>query len=518
MIRGMLAIVAGLQLTLACAQAQPPPAVPGQDWWVSAPVYRSKYYSIKTDLPTEDARVLADHLDATFESYMELVSKLPVRLRRPARLEVYLFARQHDYQNVLRLRFQDDGTGSWGKCISRGNTISLVGWRGQFSTEEMKPLLQHEGFHQVARHFFPGLPTWADEGLAELFERGVMVDNQLVLGEFPQRDKQRLLEAVANNTIVPLEQFFAIDGAQWNRRVRVGEVNTTYLQAWSIVHFLVFAEDGKYETGFLKFLVNLNRGADWRRSFLAAFGMPGFRDIQAKWLAHVRATPPTDYRTTIRRLEFLAAGMAKLREQEVYPATLGELRNHLERVQFSHKSVLFGAVEQLSGLDPQTYEVPFAAGGAKREFLLVDVSPASGQRSSLREPPPMSIVVRGMGPQALAATWQRRDRKWQYSIVSGPAAGRVVQAAESRAARVRKPRDTAADANDPPEVAKDVETKSMPRKWVSADGNFSTQATLIEFADGYVYLKRSDGRQAKVSYELLSRADQEYVDQYKGGQ
>ncbi|MBN2476340.1 MAG: hypothetical protein JXB62_17135 [Pirellulales bacterium] len=509
---------------LARAEAQQPPAVPGQDWWTSAPVFRSNYYALKTDLPAEDAQALADHLDATFESYLRLVSMLPVRLRRPARLEVYLLAQEQDYQNVLRLRFQDDGAGSWGKCITRGNTVSLVGWRGHHTNEQMKPLLQHESFHQVAGHFFPGLPVWADEGLAETFERGVMVGDQLALGEFAEHDKRRLLAAVEGKTIVPFELFFAIGADQWGQRVRGGAAGTLYVQAWSLAHFFLFAEDGKYKLGFLNFLVNLNRGADWRRSFLAAFGAPDFQAIEAKWLKHVQETPPSDYRTTVRRLDFLAAGMAKLREQEIYPETLDELRGRLEQIGFSHSSDLFGESQQLAARQPETFTVPFAEAASGREFVLVDISPGAGRRSSRQQPPPKNVVVQGLKPETFAVTWQPRGRQWQYSVISGPAAERVVRAAAARTARTRTPTDPTeqADTAEPVEPPRDRPNTPEPRpkfrKWNSADGNYSTLAVLIEYGDGRVRLKRADGREVKVPFERLSPADQQYVEQWQARQ
>ncbi len=517
--RALILIVLGISLALACcAEAQQPQAKPGQDWWAKAPVYRSKYYAIKTDFSEEDTRLSAEHLDTIFESYMKLVSTLPVRLRRPARLEVYLFAKQQDYDNVLRLRFHHDGGGSWGTCISFGDTISLVGWRGRHSIEELKPLLQHEGFHQVASHFFPGLPLWANEGLAEIFERGVIVGDQLALGEFSPRDKQRLLEAAENDAIVPFEQFFAIDSSQWSQQVRAGGATTIYLEAWSIVHFLLYAEEGKYKMGFLNFLVNLNKGADWKRSFLAAFGMPDFGAIQSKWLEHVRATPASDYRETIRRLDFLAAGVAKLRQQDIYPATLAELRSQLERAKFSHDSSLFGAARQLTSRDARMYEVPLAQGVPEREFLLVDSSPTAGRRSSRQKPPPGNIVARGLNPEAFAAIWRRRGGEWEYSIVSGPDAQLVVKAAETRAARTAKRRDSAKPPGKTPQAPKTAVPETNPRKWSSADGKYSTRATLIDYADGHVQLKQADGKQIKVPYERLSRADQQYVDRWQARQ
>jgi hypothetical protein len=391
--------------TAVSAGAQNPP---GQDWWLRAPTYRSKHYNIKTDFPPADAKPLAEHMDFTFESYWSLLSRLPIRLQRPAMLDLYLFANRDDYQNVLRSRFHSDGTGSWGMCITVGNTISLVGWRGEYSLEQMKPLLQHEGFHQVASQLFAGLPPWANEGLAELFERGVMVDGQLVLGDFPPQDRHRLLRAIAARKTLPLERLLTINGGQWNEYVRAEDATLLYLEAWSLVHFLVFAEQGKYESGYLNFLVMLNRGADWRQAFVASFGIPDFKALEAKWLTYIQNTPASNYRETIRRLKFLTAGMLELHKQGCRVTSIDELRQQLQERSFESVVNIDGQPERLSATDAELFEVPLAEGVADRKFVLVE------PRGRSRDAAPGNLRATGLEPQIFTAECVRRGREYEY--------------------------------------------------------------------------------------------------------
>ncbi len=386
------------------------------DWLIRASTYRSKYYNITTDFTPEDAKRMAEHVDSTFESYLRLFSKLPVRVQRPAALDLYLFVTEDDYHKVLKARFGDEGLGSWGTCISSGNRIWLVGWRGEYTLEQMKPLLQHEGFHQLARHLFGDLPVWANEGLAELFERGIMIDGQLVLGEVTPATRQRLLEAIAQQKTLPLDQFFKVDHQQWLRSVHTSDAGALYLQAWSLVHFLIFADQGKYEAGFLKFLVQLNRGMDWRQAFVASFGMPDFKALETKWLDYARTTPPADYRETVRRLKFLSAGLAELHKQGRRPTSLDELREQLQEINFECQPDLFGQARKLSAADRRMFEVPFAEGVEARKFTLVE-----SRSGPSAKPPPYNIAVGGLEPQAFAAQWTRRGRETSYAITVSPA-------------------------------------------------------------------------------------------------
>lgn len=493
---------------------QPQAGPPGQDWWVRAPVYRSKYYNIKSDLDPADAKVMAEHMDATFEAYWRLFSRLPVRLQRPATLDLYLFANQQDYVNVLALRFNDNAAGSWGKCITRGKSISLVGWKGHHSLDELKRLLQHEGFHQVSSHLFTGTPLWTEEGLAELFERGIVAGDQLVVGEFPARDKAVLERAIEGRQVVPLEQFLTIGHAEWGARVRMGDAHLQYLQAWSLIHFLVFAENGKYETPFLNFLVQLNRRVAWRQAFVTAFGVPDLNALGAQWAEYVRTTPPSDYRETLCRLDFLAAGMEALRAKEIYPASMNELQAGLREIGFEHESNMPGEPRRMSAQDARLFQVPFSEGVPGREFALVDSRTGTAADRKRQESSPMTIVAQGLYPQVFTAEWQRRRGGTSGYVLSAmPSAQYKPRPAPSTTTR-RTEREAKADDSPPSDVP--PERPDPPaagaRTWTSADGKFTTVAELIGYANGIAQLRRADGTIAKVRREQLSPADQEFLD------
>jgi hypothetical protein len=500
-----------------------PPVPPGQDWWVRAPVYRSKYYNIKTDLEAADARAMAEHMDATFESYWGLFSRLPIRLQRPATLDLYLFATEQDYMNVLAMRFGNDGAGSWGKCITRGNSISLVGWKGRHSLEGLKQLVQHEGFHQVSSQLFRNLPIWADEGLAETFERGIVVGDRLVLGEVSEQDKKRLQAVLEAQAAAPLDQFLAMSHEIWNARVQMGAAQVQYLQAWSLVHFLIFAEEGKYETGFLNFLVALNRGADWRQAFVASFGLPDFKAMETAWLEYVRDVPPADYRETLRRLDFLAAGMTELRRREIHPTTLAELRTELAAIGFEHESNLYGEPAKFSARDARLFQVPHAAEAPGRRFVLVEpTTRPAPSRTRPEPPPPPSIVAEGLYPQVFQADWDRRGKEPGYVISSRPAAQRRTRPAPAPPA-ARDPQPAAPEPPGERPVAEPGEQPDRPvppdapmRTWTSADGKFATRAVLLDYADGVATLRKADGDVIQVRREQLSEADRQVLDRWTG--
>lgn len=387
-----------------------------QQWWARAPQFRTRYYHVKTDLTESDARHLAEHMDITFEAYAQLFSGL--KARSPRSLDLYLFANQQDYNEVLREKFRAVGTGSWGMAITRRGETSLVAWQGDYSLTDMESVLQHEGFHQFARYLFPKLPSWANEGLAEVFQRGVEVDGKIMLGEVSPRDLMMLDKATKERQFRPFAQFFTMDQRVWNQHVQFGQANTNYLQAWCLVHFFLYADGAKYQPAFLEFLVGLNRELPWQEAFVRAFGTPNFEAMQEKWLDYIEKLQPADYRETIRRLEFLATGMNELLKQEVYPLSIEELQAELTKVEFRHDSDLFGKPREMKAEEDSLYRA--AAGKARAEqvgFKMVDAKGKTVEKPSdvkrlqrlLRQlaKQPLRITTDGLEPRELVVEWKR---------------------------------------------------------------------------------------------------------------
>jgi len=411
-----------------------------RDWWLRSNEFRTRYYNVKTDLRETHARHLAQHMDITYESYAELFAGL--KAQSPKRLDLYLFASQEDYIPTLRARFNAEGTGSWGMAISRGSETSLVAWQGKYSLGDMESVLQHEGFHQFARYLFPELPSWANEGLAEIFQRGVPIESRIVLGEVTAQDLLRLAKANQDRKFRSFAQFFTMDQRVWNQHVQRGDANTNYLQAWCLVHFFLYADGAKYQPGFINFLVGLNQGASWQEAFVRAYGTPNFERMEKKWIEYIAQLQPTDYRQTIRQLDYLAAGMKELHTKEIYPLSFEELKQELRQISFQHTSKLFHQAEDLQTTDAN-FRIPAGTlrDGRKlpasllnnsekivREFRLVD---AKGQlletptdekkREKIRRRlacKPLEIVTVGLEPRTFRVGWRGSSKRGFQPVFS----------------------------------------------------------------------------------------------------
>ena len=58
------------------------------------------------------------------------------------------------------------------------------------------------------------------------------------------------------------DDLLEIDSAEWVSHVRTGSAALQYTQAWGLVHFFLYAREGRWQKQFLSFLEQLNQGWD----------------------------------------------------------------------------------------------------------------------------------------------------------------------------------------------------------------------------------------------------------------
>jgi hypothetical protein len=418
----------------ASAAAQSHPSQRADAWWKESFTFQSTYYDVRTDLGRPLAEELAHHMDDMFEHYGQVLSGL--RERRSLRLELLLFQSPMDYGATLSQRYDARPAGTAGMCIQDRSRVTLAAWVGHQGTAAVKRTLQHEGFHQVARSLLGDIPLWADEGLAEICENGIMVDDRVMFGEIDAAHLATLRQAEAHDALIPLRELFKRENDDWTDSVNVGRGALLYAQAWSVVHFLLFAEDGRFQDEFDHFMSMLNTGQSWEGAFHRSFGTTDFDALEGSWREYVRRLQPTNLRDTLRRLEFLAEGMLALRARGIHPQSLDDLRTALREMGFSHQAQRLGDVVMLKASDDAVFTAPGAgeAAAAGAAFEVIDPSSSAGSdrgRSSDREPrsrpgrtrdtranpsgdhggaksppPPAIIATVGLLPLDLAVVWE----------------------------------------------------------------------------------------------------------------
>jgi len=131
------------------------------------------------------------------------------------------------------------------------------------------------------------------------------------------------------------------------------------------------------------------------------------------WLRYVESLTPLDYRETIRRMQFQAMGYIKLRESEIYPLTMEELKAELTKSDFETKIELFGETQTLSASDEKNFTIPYhEAWLGDPVFEVVDSKGKTPKapKKGKSKPKPNGIQTTGLTPINFSMQW-KKDRK-----------------------------------------------------------------------------------------------------------
>jgi hypothetical protein len=268
--RGVGTVSLAAAILAVLASAADPPAHPGGGTAAKANLrtYETPYYTIHTDLPIEQVREAAVRLTAMAEEYHRRTRDFAGTIRR--RLPFYLFSKAEDYH------------AAGGRKGSAGLYLGGKGLMALACGPRTWHVVQHEGFHQFAHRAIGGeLPIWANEGLAEYFGHGIWTGDGFVTGVIPPYRLKRVQDHIRANRLLPFPEMLAMSYEGWRSKL----ASRNYDQAWSMVHFLVHADDGKYRSAFGAFLGDISAGRSYRDAFVERFGrnVEAFQKKHAHW-------------------------------------------------------------------------------------------------------------------------------------------------------------------------------------------------------------------------------------------
>jgi len=379
-------------------------------WWDRTPDLRSAYYRIKSDLPTAEKRAYARHLDRMYEEYSRRLASLPARA--PEKLDVFIFARHDEYLQTLKARWDIDGKGTGGMFFVTSRGSGLAFWTESLPVRRVHHVIQHEGFHQFAfSRFGHDLPIWVNEGLAEFFGESVLVNDRVVLGQSTPRVIVEVQKAIEVNEHIPFRNMLSMDGSAWNQSVKAGNAGLQYMQAWSMVHFLVYGDDTAYQRLFEDYLRLLNQGIASEAAFVRVFG-PDIEAFERRWLGYAAEAKPSSFVTALERIEFLAEGALALSREGRSPESLDALREQLEAIEFVHVIGTHGRAVELLADDAENYAIP--ADDLSKRAPSFSVKPVKRKRVTRRDeryeeiqPTPPDIRTSQLRPYELIVEWQR---------------------------------------------------------------------------------------------------------------
>lgn len=330
--------------------------------------FRSRAFTVTTDLNAPIAERLTKHMEIVYAEMTRRFSAFPDR--SGVRPQLLLYADQGSYLTGMQERFGADVEGSAGVFVARQDGLAIAAWLGGRSLTGVESTLQHETFHLMHQVRLGGtMPLWLNEGLAEYFERGMVVRGKFKLGIVTRSDVYRLHEHHESGEFMPIKDIVLVDSSKWWEVLREGDAGPLYLQSWAMAHFLIEGDGGRYEKRFLRYMHLCADGMDHARAWERTFGegpraLEQFQQAWERWLDSVEPDPLSVAR---ERLQLWAFALSELHARGETVISLTELRERLDELGWSVQLRIQGEEHVITAASAEWFELPESAEKARFE-------------------------------------------------------------------------------------------------------------------------------------------------------
>ena len=274
--------VAGLIVTHASHLASPASPSVGRAGTQEGAASRrtTAHYAIASFATAEQTTQVADAVEALHGAFLEFFPGVPSQRPDGRKLQLVLYRDQAHFKANNRSK-------PWAEAYYRPPTCFAY-----YAVGERNPYhwMLHEATHQL-HHELAGFSRaqWLGEGLASYFGASRIVTGTLMPGTvdagaypiwwLPSLALSGDLDRdIAQRRIIPLRALIEGTGPPIAQ-----QVNLYYIEFWSLTHFLLHHDQGRYAKAYRTLL----EGDGTLAEFEAAVG-PVER-VQAEWYAHLRA-------------------------------------------------------------------------------------------------------------------------------------------------------------------------------------------------------------------------------------
>ena len=113
----------------------------------------------------------------------------------------------------------------------------------------------HEYYHSLTMPYFPNLPTWLAEGLADFFGNTEIAGNNAKMG----KPDPGLIMELRQNSMIPLEILFKVDrhSPYYNEEHKT---SVFYAESWALTHYLLIGDNQSHRQALMDFAAAVGRG------------------------------------------------------------------------------------------------------------------------------------------------------------------------------------------------------------------------------------------------------------------
>ena len=231
--------------------------------------FDTPYYVVHTDLPPEGAAEAVVRMTRLGDELRRRTRELGFNGRIEQRLPFFLYARHADFLAAT-------GEAKTSAGVFLGDRLVAAGTDARGSAAW--PVVQHESFHQFAAATTgTELPAWLNEGLGEYFGEALFTGDGYTTGVVPAWRAARVKQSLKDNRFEPLAGFALLSQDEWNREMTMAR----YDQAWSMVQFLLHADDARHRQRLVRYVKALCSGRSVKDAWSSAFG--DRTDLEAEW-------------------------------------------------------------------------------------------------------------------------------------------------------------------------------------------------------------------------------------------
>jgi len=125
----------------------------------------------------------------------------------------------------------------------------------------------HEYYHSLTIPYFPTLPTWLAEGLADFFGNTEISGSNATMG----KPDSGLIMELRENKLIPLDILFKVDrhSPYYNEERKT---SVFYAESWALTHYLMIGDNQSHRQALFNFAAALGRGESAEEAVTKSFG------------------------------------------------------------------------------------------------------------------------------------------------------------------------------------------------------------------------------------------------------
>jgi tetratricopeptide (TPR) repeat protein len=265
---------------------------------------RSPHFVVVSDANEKRARRVA----LQFELIRAVFQKSFPRARVDPVGQVTVLAAKDEksLKNLLPEFWEEKGQLHPDGIFVRGPEKNFVALRVDVPSEDAYHTIYHEYVHLLMSLNVAWLPTWLNEGIAEVYGNSFIGEKAVHLG----RPSAAHLALLRQGRLLPLDVLLGVDHSSpyYNE---ADKASIFYAQSWALTHLLMLGDRMQHRQKLVEFVGLINNGMDQREALERTLGDLKTLDarlkayIQQPTLGYVRIEPPEDIKQeefTVREL------------------------------------------------------------------------------------------------------------------------------------------------------------------------------------------------------------------------